>query len=106
MTMVANSESVLKEALDKNPVARLWAKITSSSIFKIKILEFIKLAKITCVHVLGSFNDEWWFSAVALIKKQVKEPFVVPFGSLHNNYTNLRTSHLKWPFTFLGNMKT
>ncbi len=98
--MFANSESVLKEVLGKNPVTQLWAKITSSPIFKIKLLEFIKLVKITCVHVLGSINDEWWFSTVALLKKQVKEPFVVPFGSLHNNYTNLRTSHLKWPLPF------
>ncbi len=47
--MFANSELVLKEVLDKNPVTQLWAKITSSPIFKIKLLEFIKLVKITCV---------------------------------------------------------
>jgi hypothetical protein len=37
MTMATNSESMLKEVLDKNLVAQLWAKITCSPIFKIKL---------------------------------------------------------------------
>jgi hypothetical protein len=38
MTMPVNIEFVLKEVWDKNSVTRLWAKITSSPILKIKLL--------------------------------------------------------------------
>jgi hypothetical protein len=103
MTMVANSELVLKEVLDKNPVIRFWAKITYSPIFKIKLLEFIKLAKIRCVHVLGFVKDEWCFSAMAFIKNKLRNHLLCHLdlcSSMCNKYTNLRTSHLKWPLPF------
>ncbi len=61
MTMVANNELVLKEVLDKNLITRLWVKITSFPILKIKLSLFLELVEITCVQVLGSIEDEQCF---------------------------------------------
>jgi hypothetical protein len=69
MTMVANSEVVMKEDFLVNLVVRLWTKINSSSIFKCKFSKFLKLVKIACVQVLRSVKDEHCFSALAFIKK-------------------------------------
>jgi hypothetical protein len=55
MTMAANSELVLKEVLDKNSIV---GKNYFFSNPKNQTFRFIKLVKITCVHVLGSIKDE------------------------------------------------
>jgi hypothetical protein len=68
MTVVINSESMLKEVSNKNSIIWLWVKITFFPILKINLSNFIKLAKITCVQVLGFVKDEWCF-LVVFIKK-------------------------------------
>lgn len=60
--VIANIESILKKVSNVNPMTQLWAKINSSTIFKLKLLEFIKLAEITCVQVLGPMEVEHCFS--------------------------------------------
>lgn len=72
MTMVANNESMLKEVLDKNSITWLWTKISSSPILNIKLLKFIKLAKITCVQVLGFVEDEKSLSTMVFIKNKLR----------------------------------
>jgi hypothetical protein len=56
--MVINNESFLSKGFYVNLVAKLWLMINSSTIFKHKLLKFIKLAKITFVQLLGSMEDE------------------------------------------------
>jgi hypothetical protein len=58
MMMVINNESFLSKGFYVNLVAKLWLMINSSTIFKHKLLKFIKLAKITFVQLLGSMEDE------------------------------------------------
>jgi len=72
MTMVANSEAVMKEESLVNSVTRLWTKINSSSILKHKLSKFIKLVEITCVEVLGSIESEHCFSVVAFMKNKLR----------------------------------
>jgi len=76
MTMATNNESGLKEVSKKNLVTWLWAKITSSCILKIKLSKFIKLAKITCVQVLGSIKDEQCFLVMAFVKNKLRTCFL------------------------------
>ncbi len=59
--VIADIESVLKKVSNVNPMTQLWAKI-SSIIFKLKLLEFIKLVEIACVQVLGFMEVEHCFS--------------------------------------------
>jgi hypothetical protein len=99
-----NNESVLKEVLDKNLVFQLWAKITYFPIFKIKLLEFFKLAKITCVHVLGFVKDEWCFSTMAFIKDKLRNRLSCHLDLCTWFYVQqlykLEDFHLKWPLPF------
>jgi hypothetical protein len=67
MTMATNSESVLKEMLNKT--WSLNCAQISFPIFKIKLSKFIKLVEITCVQVLGFVEDEWCFFNNGLHKK-------------------------------------
>jgi len=41
LIMATNSELVLKEVYDVNPMIRSWAKISSSTILKLKLSKFI-----------------------------------------------------------------
>ncbi len=45
-TMITNSEAIMKENIHANLLMQLWVKLNSYAIFKHKLLEFIKLAKI------------------------------------------------------------
>jgi hypothetical protein len=53
-TMVTNSKTIMKKNSLVNPITQLWAK-HSYVIFKHKLLEFIKLAKTTCIK----FSSLW-----------------------------------------------
>ncbi len=72
MTMVANSEAIMKEDFIVNLVTWLWTKISSSSIFKHKLREFIKLVEIAYVQVFGSMENEHCFSIMAFMKNKLK----------------------------------
>jgi hypothetical protein len=72
MTMVVNSEAVMKEESFVNPIIQLWTKINSSSILKCKLSKFIKLAEIACVQVLRFVENEHCFLVVAIMKNKLR----------------------------------
>jgi hypothetical protein len=72
--MVTNSKTIMKKNSLMNPITQLWAKY-SYVIFKHKLLEFIKLAKITCIQVFKFVEDEHYFLIVAFIKNKLKNCF-------------------------------
>jgi hypothetical protein len=78
--------------------------------FKIKLLEFIKLVKITSVHVLGSVKDEWCFSAMAFIKNKLRNHLSCHLDLCTWFYVQQIYKLEDFPFeeaiTFWGNMKT
>jgi hypothetical protein len=53
MTMLHNFEGILHEENQLNPLTRLWRKISTFAIFDLNFLEYIKLAEITIVQVIG-----------------------------------------------------
>jgi hypothetical protein len=69
-----NNKATMKENSLVNLIIQLWAK-HSYVIFKHKLLEFIKFAKITCVQVLKFMKDEHCFIVVAFIKNKLKYCF-------------------------------
>jgi hypothetical protein len=75
----ANIESIWKKVSNVNPMTRLWANISSSTIFKLKLLEFIKLDEIACVQVLGPMEDEYCFQYYGVLKEQVMKLLDLPF---------------------------
>jgi hypothetical protein len=101
MTMVANSETIMKEEFLVNHVIQLWTKINSSSILKCKLSKCMKLAEIACVQVLGSVENERCFLVVAFMKNKLRNRLTCHLdlctSFTHNNFTILRISLMKRP---------
>ena len=54
-----------------NPVTKLWRRLDANSALSTSFLEYIKLAQIALIHLLGSVEDERAFSLVILLKNKV-----------------------------------
>jgi hypothetical protein len=50
---------------------RLWRKIFTSIVLNLNLSEYIKLAEITVVQVIGSIEDEQTFNTIAFIKNKL-----------------------------------
>jgi hypothetical protein len=58
MMMGHNFEQILWEENNFNPFIKLWHKVFKYLIFNLKLSEFIKIANITAIQVLGFVEDE------------------------------------------------
>lgn len=78
MTMVASAAKVLGEQELRrgvmNPVTRLWRKLVGNPLIRTKMGEWLKLAKIAIVIVIGSVEDERTFSNLSFIKSKLATP--------------------------------
>jgi hypothetical protein len=69
MTMIHNFENVMCDSESNlNPMTRLWCKITMSPPLNHKLLEYMKLAKITTIQVLGFVEDKHTFNTLSFMK--------------------------------------
>jgi hypothetical protein len=71
-----------------NPIIRMWSRIQSSPLLVLKVNEYIKVAEIVMVQVLGSVEDERTFSNLAFMNNK-----------LHNKLT----THLDLCVMFIQN---
>ncbi len=55
-----------------NPLTCMWWVIHASQLLFNDFPEYLKVAKITMVHGLGSVEDEWCFGFVAFLKNKVQ----------------------------------
>ena len=55
-----------------NPVTKLWRCLDANSALSTSFPEYIKLAQIALIHLLGSIEDEHVFSLVTLLKNKVQ----------------------------------
>ena len=80
MAMVANSPWAMEPptiGLDAskpllNPVTKLWHCLDANSALLMSFLEYIKLAQIVLIHLLGFVEDKRAFSLVTLLKNKVQ----------------------------------
>jgi hypothetical protein len=70
MTMLHNFETTLHKKNQLNPLTRLWCKISTFVVFNFNLSEYIKLAKIIVVQVIGLVEDEWTFNTIAFMKNK------------------------------------
>lgn len=68
-TMVSNAQVA---QITRNPMSRLWRKLSSNGFISMKLLEFIKVAKIAHIQVLGSVEDERTFSSLSFLKSKLR----------------------------------
>jgi hypothetical protein len=62
----------MEEPRDKNPVTKVWKKVGQNVLMLSRLLEFMKLAKITFTTILGSVEDERTFSTLGFMKSKLR----------------------------------
>ena len=62
----------MSRPLEVNPFTALWHTISANSLLQFNIAEFMKLAEIACVQVLGSVEFERTFSTLSFIKNRLR----------------------------------
>lgn len=93
--MMSNWERAMEPPFDLNPLTRLWRLLNANSLTNHLFPEYVKLAEIAVVHVLGSVEDERCFSSLGFLKNKVRNsldehlPLVVTMFS--QKIYNLRT---------------
>jgi hypothetical protein len=71
MTMKAHAAKSIEPPLDKNPTGKLWQKLGCNALLLSKLSEFMKILEIVVTVVLGSYEDEKFFSNLAFMKNKV-----------------------------------
>jgi hypothetical protein len=87
--MQENAHKMMKKPITLNPVTRLWRSIRANNYLKHALSEYIIVAEIATVMVLGSVQDERTFSTVSFMKSKLQNKLtmnlqtVVAFKSQH-----------------------
>jgi hypothetical protein len=72
LTMKENAHSMIKKPFDINLVTRMWRSIEANSFLRHSLNEYIKVAEIAIVMVLGSVQDERTFSMLMFMKNKLR----------------------------------
>ena len=72
ITMISNAKAAMSLPMTENPMSRLWRKLSSNALISAKLSEFMKVAEIAHVQVLGSVEDERTFSSLAFLKSKLR----------------------------------
>lgn len=70
--MRANSPTAMQPPLVLNPLTSLWRTLDAASCLTGEFSEYFKLAEMAVVYVLGSVEDERYFSSVNFLKSKVR----------------------------------
>jgi hypothetical protein len=72
LLLISNCLDVLEPLFDINPLTRIWKTLDASTALAAQFPEYIKLAEIALVHVLGSIEDERCFSSLNFVKDRLQ----------------------------------
>jgi hypothetical protein len=72
LAMISNCYAMLEPPFDTNPLARLWRMLDANTALASQFSEYIKLAQIAMVHVLGSVEDERCFLSLKFVKDRLR----------------------------------
>jgi hypothetical protein len=70
--MLNNAQWAVDNNFGMNPLTCLWLKLSSNALLASKLSEFLKLAKIAAVTILGFVEDERTFSTLNYMKSKVR----------------------------------
>jgi hypothetical protein len=76
-TMMGNCHAAMVRPLEVNPLTAIWHTINSNAMLTHNISEYLKVAEIACVQVLGSVEDERTFSTLSFIKNRLRNRLTV-----------------------------
>jgi hypothetical protein len=80
--MKQQPRGMMQRPLTVNPITRLWRSVEANSYFKHALLEFIKVAEIAIVMVLGSVHDEHTFSTATFAKSKLWNRLTTNLGHI------------------------
>ncbi len=69
--MMSNAQWAMDQPMDVNPVSRLWKKLFPNALLCVQLVEFIKVAKLVVVQIMGSGEDENTFSTLTFMKTKL-----------------------------------
>lgn len=72
ISMLNNAQRAMDNNFGMNPLTCLWMKLSNNALLVSKLLEFLKLAKIAVVTILGFVEDERTFSTLNYMKFKVR----------------------------------
>jgi hypothetical protein len=72
LSMRNNSMAVCEPPYFFNPLTKLWHMLDANSALAAQFPEYIKLAQIAMVYVLGSVEDERFFSSLTFLKDKLR----------------------------------
>lgn len=70
--MKSNSRTAMLPPFDVNPLTKIWRVLDSNNNLTQNFGEFLKLAEMALVHVIGSVEDERLFSSVGFLKSKLR----------------------------------
>jgi hypothetical protein len=70
--MKSNSKATMEPPFDLNPLTRSWRLFDAFQVFTHSFPKYLKLAKMTIVHVLRSVEDEKCFSSFTFLKNKLQ----------------------------------
>jgi hypothetical protein len=76
LSMMSNSMAACEPPYTVNPVTKLWRMLDANTALVAHFPEYIKLAQIAMVHVLGFVEDERCFSSLTFMKDRLRNRLV------------------------------
>lgn len=70
--MQSNWQLALEPPFTCNPLTKLWRILDGNSLTQHLFSEYLKLAEISLVHVIGSVEDERTFSTLSFLKNKLR----------------------------------
>ncbi len=71
LTMKTQVPKAMAEPFDTDPMTKSWVTISNNAILIERLSEYLKLADIVVVSILGFVEDEWTFSMFAFMKDKL-----------------------------------
>jgi hypothetical protein len=72
LTMKSNSKGAMEEPRDRNPLTKLWQKVSQNTLMVHGLFEFIKIVEIAVTAILGSVEDKCTFSTLGFMKSKLR----------------------------------
>jgi hypothetical protein len=72
LSMASNAMAAMEPPFHTNPLTKLWRTLDANNALVAHFPEYVKLAQIAMVHVLGSVEDERAFSSLTFLKDKLR----------------------------------
>jgi hypothetical protein len=72
LSMVSNAMAAMEPPFQVNPLTKMWRTLDANTALVAHFPEYLKLAQIAMVHVLGSVEDERAFSSLTFLKDKLR----------------------------------